>query len=102
MADTADRLYERVLVLRSQTGDEAAFAEIVERYSQRLHYFLRKLLGDERDAEDALQEVWLDVFRSIGRLNDAGTFPAWVYRIARDRAYRRLRRQPCPHVPLDE
>lgn len=102
MGDAADRLYERVLVLRCQAGDEAAFAELVERYGRRLRYYLRKMLGTEADAEDALQEVWIDVFSAIPRLADAGAFPAWLYRIARHRAFRRLRRRPRTHLPLDE
>ena len=89
-----DRLYERVLVLRCQTGDEAAFAEIVARYTPRLRLYLRQMLGgDAHTADDALQDVWLDVFRALGRLDDAGAFAAWLYRIARDRAYRILRRR---------
>jgi RNA polymerase sigma-70 factor, ECF subfamily len=40
MANEVDRLYERVLVLRCQTGEEAAFAEIIERYNPRLCYYL--------------------------------------------------------------
>jgi len=89
-----DRLYERVLVLRCQTGDEAAFAEIVARYTPRLRIYLRQMLGgDAHAADDALQDVWLDVLRSLGRLQDVGAFAAWLYRIARDRAYRILRRR---------
>ena len=108
-----DRLYQRVLVLRCQTGDEAAFTEIVARYSPRLRVYLRQMLGsggsgggggrggrggggagrDAHAADDALQDVWLDVLRSIGRLDDAGAFATWLYRIARDRAYRILRRR---------
>jgi RNA polymerase sigma-70 factor (ECF subfamily) len=82
-----------MLVLRVQAGDEAAFAELVARYQPRLGYFLRKLLGDADSADDMLQEVWCDVFRAIARLDDAGAFPAWIYRIARDRAFRHLRRR---------
>ena len=90
-----DRLYQRLLVVRAQTGDEAAFTELVGLYSPRLRIYLRQMLGpagrDAHTADDALQEVWLDVFRSQGRLADAGAFAAWLYRIARDRAYRILR-----------
>jgi RNA polymerase sigma-70 factor, ECF subfamily len=100
MTDAADRLYESLLVLRCQAGDEAAFAEIVERYGPRLRYFVRKLLG-AADAEDVLQDVWLDVYRGLGRLADAGALPAWLYRVARDRAYRVLRRRRGASVPLD-
>ena len=89
-----DRLYERLLVLRCQAGDSAAFTEVVARYTPRLRVYLRQMLDrDAHGAEDALQEVWLDCFRSVGRLADAGAFAAWLYRIARDRAYRILRRR---------
>jgi len=94
MIESAERLYERVLILRCQTGDEAAFADLVERYHARLHYYLGKMLGDVHQTEDALQDVWLDVFRALPRLKDAAAFAAWLYRIARDRAYRLLR---CRH-----
>jgi RNA polymerase sigma-70 factor (ECF subfamily) len=100
MTDPADRLYERLLVLRCQTGDETAFAELVERYGPRLRYFVRKMLG-ETDAEDILQDVWLDVYRGIARLADAAALPAWLYRIARDRAYRLLRKRRPGQVSLD-
>jgi RNA polymerase sigma-70 factor (ECF subfamily) len=101
MSDPVDGLYERLLVLRCQAGDEGAFAELVARYAPRLRYFLRKLLGDHHAAEDALQETWLDVVRSLPRLADAGAFAAWLYRIARDRAFRRLRRSARAVAPLD-
>jgi RNA polymerase sigma-70 factor (ECF subfamily) len=102
MTDTADRLYERVLVLRCQAGDEAAFTELVERYQPRLLYYLRKMVGEVHRAEDMLQEVWLAVFRAVPRLADAGAFRAWLYRIARDRAALELRRRRPAHQPLEE
>ena len=57
MTDEADRLYERLLVLRCQAGDEGAFAELVERYQPRLRYYLRKMLFGLREPDDVLQEV---------------------------------------------
>jgi RNA polymerase sigma-70 factor (ECF subfamily) len=102
MADATDQLYDRVLVLRCQAGDEAAFAELVGRYTPRLCYYLRKMLRDPQDADDALQEVWFDVFKGVSRLADVAAFRAWLYRIARDRASRRLRKHRPPHQSLDE
>jgi RNA polymerase sigma-70 factor, ECF subfamily len=61
MTDASDRLYERVVVLRCQAGDDAAFEELVGRYSQRLRYYLRKMLREADRAEDVLQDVWLQV-----------------------------------------
>jgi RNA polymerase sigma-70 factor (ECF subfamily) len=102
MTDQAELIYERLLVVRAQTGDEAAFAELVERFSPRLRYFLRKLLASTTDAEDALQDVWLDVFRSLPRLADPQALVAWLYRIARDRAFGRLRKSRRVEQQLDE
>jgi len=102
MTDQAERIYERLLVVRAQAGDETAFAELVERYSPRLRYFLRKLLASADGAEDALQDVWLDVFRHLPRLADPQALVAWLYRIARDRAFGRLRKARRAEQPLDE
>ena len=99
MTDRLEQLYEQVLLVRCQAGDEAAFAELVGRYAPRLRYFLRRML-DGGDADDVLQEVWLDVFRGLPHLRDAGAFPAWLYRLARDRVMRGLRRKRAAQVPL--
>ena len=53
-----DRLYERVLVLRCQAGDEAAFAELVGRYAPRLRTFLSRML-DDFDAADTNRDSFL-------------------------------------------
>jgi RNA polymerase sigma-70 factor, ECF subfamily len=102
VSDPLDRILERVLVLRCQAGDEAAFAELVERYNPRLRYFLRKMLSDAATLDDALQEVWLDVFRGLGRLADGGAFCAWLYRIAHGRACRALRQLRASPEPLPD
>jgi RNA polymerase sigma-70 factor (ECF subfamily) len=102
MTDSTDQLYEQTLVLRCQTGDEAAFAELVERYQPRLRYYVRKMLRDAHAAEDTLQEVWVDVFRGAARLADSGAFRAWIYRVARNRAFRLLRKGRLAFQPLDE
>lgn len=101
MTDDFDRLYEKVLLLRCQTGDGAAFAELVERYQHRLGGYLRRLIGEDTSA-DALQDVWLAIWRGLPRLRDVAAFPAWAFRIARDRAFRELRRRGQPTVPADD
>ena len=55
MTDKAEQIYERLLVVRAQAGDEAAFSELVERFSPRLRYFLRKMLGTECHRGHSLQ-----------------------------------------------
>ena len=86
MSDEAERLFERLLVLRCQTGDEDAYRELVGRFGPRLRYFLRKLVGQIDRADDLAQEVWLDVLRQLPRLKEAGAFTTWLYRIAHGKA----------------
>src|SRR5581483_9423956 len=92
MSHEVDQLYERMLVMRCQLGDEGAYRELIDRYSPRLRYFLSKRLRQSDRADDLLQEVWLDVFRQLPRLNDAGAFTAWVYQIARGKVLLDLRK----------
>ena len=101
MTGPADRLHERLLVLRCQTGDPIAFEELVVLYQPRLRYFLRSLLRGDGEVDDHLQEIWLDVYRGIARLSKQEAFAAWLYRIARNRAYRALRKRCEPPRSLD-
>jgi RNA polymerase sigma-70 factor (ECF subfamily) len=102
MTQSTDRIAEQVLVLRCQAGDEAAFADLVVRYHRRVHYYLQKMLNSADRADDATQDLWMDVFRSIPKLRDATSFAAWLYRLARDRAYRELRKSKPLSKSLDE
>lgn len=86
MTDEAERLIERLVVLRCQTGDEDAYRELVGRFGPRLRYFLRKFVGQIDRADDLAQEVWIDVLRQLPRLKDAGAFTTWLYRIAHGKA----------------
>lgn len=102
MTNSADRLHERVVVLRCQAGDDAAFEELVGIYSRRLRYYLRKMLREANRVEDVLQDVWLQVLRGLPKLADPGALPTWLYRIARDRAYGELRKARHNLRPLEE
>src|SRR5262249_57693380 len=101
MTDSERRLYEQVLVLRCQTGDEAAFAELVERYGPRLRYYLGKSFGRIDGAEDAYQDVWFVAFRRIRGLMDPAALVTWLYRIAQNRVRQELRRRRPPARPID-
>jgi RNA polymerase sigma-70 factor (ECF subfamily) len=93
MADQAARVYQTLLVIRCQAGDHAAFAELVGLYRSRLRYFLQKIVGEAPDAEDLLQDVWLEVFKGISKLSDPGAFRTWLYQVARHRAFHALKKR---------
>ena len=93
MANNLEQAYELTLVVRSQIGDESAFAELLRLYSPRLRFYVAKMLDERHErADDLLQEIWLSAFRALPRLKDAAAFRAWLFRIARDRVCREFRR----------
>jgi RNA polymerase sigma-70 factor (ECF subfamily) len=101
MADITDRFYVGILVVRCQAGDPSAFEELVSLYQARLRYFLQKMVQDPHRVDDLLQEVWFDVFRHLPGLADPGAFRAWLYQVARHRAFRELRKRGQVFGSLD-
>ena len=91
-----ERLSDKLLVLRYQTGDSEALERLARKYYAPLLYFLRRLLDGPEEAEEALQDVWLTVVRKLPTLRDPAAFRAWLYRIARNTAYDRIRAPSDP------
>jgi len=89
----AAELIEQLLLLRCQMGDKDAFAEIIERYERPLRYFINRLLDNSELTEDIFQDTWLTVIRRIHGLREIDAFPAWLYRIARNKVYQQLRKK---------
>ncbi len=89
----AAKLIEQLLLLRCQIGDKDAFAELIERYERPLRYFINRLLDNSELTEDIFQDTWLTVIRRIYGLREIDAFPAWLYRIARNKVYQQLRKK---------
>jgi RNA polymerase sigma-70 factor (ECF subfamily) len=77
MSDT-----ETALVRRAQTGDRAAFEELVRRSSRLVFARLYLETGSTHRAEDLLQETLLRAYRSLSRLTDPAGYRAWLLSIA--------------------
>ena len=84
---------EAALLAALRAGDKAAFAELVSAYSPKIYNVALKLLGDPAEAEDALQETFLNAYRSIGRFEGRSSLGTWLYRIATNASLMRLRRR---------
>lgn len=103
MTVSPEQLYEQTLVLRSQIGDEAAFAELLNLYGPRLLLFTQGMMRSSPEAvADVTQEIWISIFRSLPRLIDPAKFKPWAFRVARDRIFREYRRRKMATQPLDE
>ncbi|MCB1034965.1 MAG: sigma-70 family RNA polymerase sigma factor, partial [Acidobacteria bacterium] len=91
---------EVLLVLEAARGDRGAFRGLVEAHWTRLVALARSVVGD-LEAEDAVQEGFVDAWRKLGRLRDPSAFRAWLTRIVLRRCLKRARRIRF-HVPLEE
>lgn len=66
------------LVLRVRRGDSNAFEELFNRHQKRVFNIALRVLGDENEAADATQEVFVRVYRSIGKLSSDAAFVIWL------------------------
>lgn len=85
------------LVRRVLAGETEAYGGLVARYRDRLGRYAARMLGNEADAEDALQETFIRGYRSLGRCTDPDRFGPWVFGILVNRCRtlggRRARRE---------
>ena len=80
------------LVRRAKGGDEAAFNELVERHQDRVYRHAERMLGNPQDAEEVLQDTFLQAYRHLGSFEERSRFSTWIYRIATNESLMRLRR----------
>jgi len=81
-----ERIYNELLAIRCRRGNKQAFEELVKTWEKRLLYYIRRLIEDEQQAWQVLQETWLEVLKSIKRLKDPTRLAGWLYSIARHKA----------------
>jgi RNA polymerase sigma-70 factor (ECF subfamily) len=79
------------LVERLRGREAGAAEEFVDRYGARIYRLARRLLNDPRDAEEVAQDVLLTVVEKIHTFKGEAAFSSWIYRIATNAAYGRLR-----------
>jgi RNA polymerase sigma-70 factor (ECF subfamily) len=84
---------DRGLAARIGGGDQAAFEALMRRYNGRLFRVARAILRDDAEAEDALQDAYLDAYRHITEFRGGSALGTWLTRIVVNRSLMRLRRQ---------
>lgn len=91
------------LVERVKEGDHAAFTELVRRYEGKVYQLALRLTGNEMDANDVIQDVFLSVFLKIHTFRGHAAFSSWLYRITANAAFARLnQRKRHAAVSLDD
>jgi len=90
------------LVARCKKGDVRAFKALYDAYSAAMYNICLRMTGNVSDAEDLLQEAFLQVYRNISRLEHAGSVTAWIKRIVVNHCLTHLRRKKVHFEEVDQ
>ena len=95
-------LTDEELIRFAQAGDEAAFTELMSRYSPRIWKVVIENSRQRRDAEEILMDIWRSVWENIGGLRSTESFGGWLHRIAYNacKRYYTLARHSRDEIPF--
>ena len=102
MPMTPDELDDRELLRRLKSGSRAAFELLLDRCERRVYNLALRMLGDPSDAEDATQDIFVEVHRSLPRFRGDSRLDTWVHRIAVNVCLQRRRKHHVTTVELVE
>src|SRR5947208_6081511 len=98
MAGTA---HERQLLEGARSGQESAYAQLVDPYRGELHAHCYRMLSSVHDADDALQEALLRAWRGLGKFEGRSSVRPWLYKIATNTCLDVIARRPKRVLPID-
>src|SRR6185312_7284117 len=81
-----------VLIQDTLCGNNVAFGKLIARYQNFLYDLAFRLLRNEADAEDALQDALVEIYRHLGDFRHGSRFSTWIYSIVLNRVRNKLRR----------
>jgi RNA polymerase sigma factor (sigma-70 family) len=94
---------DECLVAATKSGDRAAFDELFERHAQKMFRISHRITRNREDAEDAVQECFLNAFIHLKSFDGRSRFSTWLTRIAMNAALMKLRKnRVCREVPTEE
>ena len=99
------RSEEAALIAELQAGSEEAFAWLIAHYHQPIYSLLARMSHDRADAADLTQEVFVKVFRGVGRFHGESSLRTWIYRIALHEASNQRRwwmRHKQQEIPIEQ
>jgi RNA polymerase sigma-70 factor (ECF subfamily) len=85
-----------------KAGDRSAFALLVEQHSPQIYRLALKILNDEQDAEDVLQETFIKALRALPSFEGRSSLSTWLYRIAVNEALMMVRKRRPDAVSIDK
>jgi RNA polymerase sigma-70 factor (ECF subfamily) len=95
-------LSDEAIAERARNGEPEAFGLLVKRWESRVYGLALRMLGHPEDARDVAQETFLAAFRKLHQFRGRARFSSWLYRIALNCCYDRLRERRTEPAPLEE
>lgn len=89
------------LVTRAAAGDIGAFESLVRAHADAVYAHAYRFFGDAQAAQDATQEVWVKVFRSLEGFGSRAAFTTWLFRVTRNVCLDMLRSGRRAATPID-
>ena len=93
---------DRRLAQRVALGERKACEELVDSYGPRVHRLVRRYVENPSDAEDLTQEIFIDLYRCIGKFRGESALMTWIYRIAVNHCLRFRERMKPDSLPFDD
>src|SRR5499425_2143302 len=93
---------EAEAIRRAQAGDSTAFEFLYQLHSRRVYALCLRMVGNPADAEDLMQEAFLQLFRKIGTFRGESAFSTWLHRMTVNVVLMRLRKKSLPTDSLEE
>ncbi|MGB2635082.1 MAG: sigma-70 family RNA polymerase sigma factor [Candidatus Acidiferrum sp.] len=93
---------EAEAIRRAQAGDSAAFDFLYQLHSRRVYALCLRMVNNPADAEDLMQEAFLQLFRKIGTFRGESAFSTWLHRMTVNVVLMRLRKKSLPTDSLEE
>jgi RNA polymerase sigma factor (sigma-70 family) len=87
---------DSVLIQRALAGNQKAFEALVNRYQHSLFALVYHYVGEHHEAQDILQQVWLQLYLSLGTLRPQVSIKPWLITVARNRSLDALRHKRLP------
>ncbi len=80
-------------IIKLKKGSEAAFAELLDEYQQKVFHTCISFVPNKEDAEDIAQEVFLEVYRSVHKFKGNSKLSTWIYKICTNKCLEFIRKK---------
>ncbi len=99
---SATHTIHKHLIVQSQQGDQAAMSSLYGLYAKAMYNICRRMMGDEEEAKDLLQESFIDAFQKLPKLREVNTFSSWIKRIVINNCINAIRKKKLDTASMEE